>query len=535
MRKLFMSKALTMLMGLALVGAVPAHAQDYDVVLKGGRVMDPETSLDAVMNVGIKDGKIAAVTKDELSGTEIIDVNGLVVSPGFIDTHQHSLDIADGRLAAQDGTTTHMELEFGRSPVAQAYDIIEKRGGHPINYGYAASWPMRRAEVMGGFDGEATFEGLEEAFFAGGGWGTTVSDPLQEKQILALIQKDLDDGALAVGFPPAYGSGAGVKESIKLWKMAAANNVPVSVHVRYQSMLDPNSSVEAMNEMLGMAAASGAHAILCHIQLLGLSDPYMMLDVIDAGRKAGLRLTTEVYPFGVTAPPIMADYLQWENSDERIGFKWDEIRTEKTPHYTFKDKADFQRYQKENPTEFVQMEYIDESTDEGLAAMRAAVTFPGTIPAADGTPIAWEGKPEGADKLGLGSGVDVWPLPEDASGQPRTTSTHAIILGKWVREQGALTLMQAIANSSIVPAKALGSHIPQFNTKGRLQVGMDADITVFDPKTVKANANWDDVAALNDGFHHTLVNGVFILKDGEIVTDVLPGQPIRRTPKGHEE
>jgi urease alpha subunit len=119
------SGGFTMLMALALIGAVTAHAQDYDVVLKGGRVMDPETSLDAVMNVGIKGGKIAAVTEDELSGKEIIDVKGLVVSPGFIDTHQHSLDIADGRLAAQDGTTTHMELEFGRSPVAEAYDIVK--------------------------------------------------------------------------------------------------------------------------------------------------------------------------------------------------------------------------------------------------------------------------------------------------------------------------------------------------------------------------------------------------------------------------
>ena len=529
MKKLFMSKVLAMLMALALIGPVTAYAQDYDVVLKGGRVMDPETSLDAVMNVGIKGGKIAAVTEDELSGKEIIDVKGLVVSPGFIDTHQHSLDIADGRLAAQDGTTTHMELEFGRSPVAEAYDHVAKRG-HPINYGFASSWPMVRAKVMGGFEGEATWDGLTEAFVTA--WGSTVSDPEQEKQILALTQKDLDDGALAIGFPPAYGSGAGTKEAIKLWKKAAANNVPVSVHVRYQSMLDPNSSVQAMSEMLGLAAASDAHAILCHIQLLGLSDPYMMLDVIDAGRKAGLRLTTEVYPFGGTAPPISADYLKWENSDERIGFKWNEIRTEKKPHYTFKDKADFQKYQKEHPVEFVQMEYIDESTPEGLAAMRAAVTFPETIPAADGTPIAWEGKPKGADKLGLGSGVDVWPLPKDASGQPRTTCTHAIILEKWVREQGALTLMQAIANSSYVPAKALGQHIPQFNTKGRLQVGMDADITVFDPKTVKANATWDDVAALNDGFYYTIVNGVFILKDGKIDTEVLPGQPIRRTPKG---
>jgi hypothetical protein len=532
MRKLFLSKVLAMLMALALIGPVTAYAQDYDVVLKGGRVMDPETSLDAVMNVGIKGGKIAAVTEDELSGKEIIDVKGLVVSPGFIDTHQHSFDIADGRLAAQDGTTTHMELEFGRSPVAEAYDIVAKRGGHPINYGFASSWAMNRANVMTGFEGEATWDGFVEAL-APAKWGATVSNPEQEKQILALVQKDLDDGALAVGYPPAYGSGAGTKEAIKLWKKAAANNVPVSVHVRYQSMLDPNSSVEAMNEMLGMSASSGAHAILCHIQLLGLSDPYMMLDVIDAGRKAGLRLTTEVYPFGVTAPPVSADYLQWDNSDERIGFEWNEVRTEEKPHYTFKDKADFHKYQKEHPAAFVQMEYIDESTPEGLAAMRAAVTFPETIPAADGTPIAWEGKPKGADKLGLGSGVDVWPLPKDAGGQPRTTSTHAIILGKWVREQGALTLMQALANSSYVPAKALGQHIPQFNTKGRLQVGMDADITVFDPKTVKANATWDDVAALNDGFHHTLVNGVFILKDGKIDTEVLPGQQIRRTPKGH--
>lgn len=533
MRKLFMSGVLTMLMAVALIGAVTAHAQDYDVVLKGGRVMDPETSLDAVMNVGIKGGKIAAVTKDELSGKEIIDVKGLVVSPGFIDTHQHSLDIADGRLAAQDGTTTHLELEFGRSPVAEAYNIVAKRGGHPINYGFAAGWPMARAKVMAGFKGEATWDGLMEAFVTK--WGTTVSNPKQEKQILALVQKDLDDGALAVGYPPAYGSGAGVKEAINLWKKAAANNVPVSVHVRFQSMLDPDSSVQAMSEMLGLAAASGAHAILCHIQLLGLSEPTMMLDVIDAGRKAGLRLSTEVYPFGVTAPPISADYLKWDNSDARIGFKWNKIRTEDKPHCTFKDKADFQKYQKEHPGAYVQMEYIDESTPKGLAAMRAAVTFPETIPTADGTPIKWKGKPKGADKLGLGSGVDVWPLPKDAGGQPRTTSTHAIILGKWVREQGALTLMQALANSTYVPAKALGQHIPQFNTKGRLQVGMDADITVFDAKTVKANATWDEVVKLNDGFHHTIVNGAFILKDGKIDTAVLPGKPIRRSPKRHEE
>jgi N-acyl-D-amino-acid deacylase len=176
-----MSKVLTMLMALALIGAVTAHAQDYDVVLKGGRVMDPETSLDAVMNVGIKDGKIAAVTKDELSGKEIIDVKGLVVSPGFIDTHQHSLDIADGRLAAQDGTTTHMELEFGRSPVAEAYDIFEKRGGHPINYGFSTSWPMVRSKVMTGFELEPTWDGFV-ASLASAEWGSRSQIPSRKSR-----------------------------------------------------------------------------------------------------------------------------------------------------------------------------------------------------------------------------------------------------------------------------------------------------------------------------------------------------------------
>ncbi len=512
-------------LGLALC-VTPALADDYDIVLKGGRVMDPETQLDAIMNVGITGDRIMAVTTDELTGKEVIDVEGLVVAPGFIDTHQHSLDLFDGRLAAQDGVTTHIELEFGRHPVSEAYDIIKKRGGHPINYGFSAGWVSARGVIMCGVKSEATWVGLGPTFECP--WGTTVATKDQVQQLLALLQQDLDDGALGIGYPPAYGPGAGTREAFQMWQLAAANNVPVSVHVRFESMLDPNSSVTAMNEMLGYAAASGARAILCHIQLLGLSDPYLMLELIQGGRDSGLKLTTEVYPFGTSAPPISAAYMQWKNADKRIGFEWDQVRTD--AGYHFKDEADFRKMQKDSPLTFVQFEYIDETTPEGLAAMRAAVTFPNTIPSADGTPISWPGKPKNPETLGPRSGVDVWPVPsKGAEGDPRTASTHSVILGKWVRERGALTLMQAISNSSYVPSRDLGEHIPQFKTKGRLQAGMDADITVFDAETVQANATWDKIVELNTGFHYTIVNGKFILKDGEINTKILPGRQIRRS------
>lgn len=504
------------------------NALEYDVVLENGRVMDPETFLDAVKNVGIKDGKIAAVTNDKIVGKETIDVKGLVVAPGFIDTHAHSVDIIDGWLLAQDGVTTQLELEYGRHPVGEAYKYISDRG-HPLNYGFSSGWEEIRATVITGNTYKATWDGGIAAFVQP--WGVQVATDTQLEQILARLKSDIDDGALGIGYPPAYGSGAGTIEAIKMWKLAADNNVPVSVHVRYQSMIDPNSSVQAMSEMLGYAASSGAHAVLCHIQLLGLSNPYEMLDVIKAGREAGLNLTTEVYPFGVTAPPISADYLKWDNADERIGFKWNEVRTEAKPQYTFKDEADFRRWQKEKPGSFVQMQYIDESTEKGLAAMRASIVFPNTIPAADGTPINWEGKPKHSETYGLGTAAVVWPVPADAEGQPRTASTHAVMIEKWVRKHKALTLMQVIRRSSYIPASEFENEIPQFKTKGRLQVGMDADITVFKPEEVKANATWKNVGALNDGFYHTLVNGQFVLKNGEIQQNVLAGTPIRNEQK----
>lgn len=90
-----------------------AVAQEYDIVINGGRVMDPETMYDSVANVGIKEGRIAVITKNKIKGKDTIEAKGLVVAPGFIDGHQHCIEAYAYRLMLRDGRTTIMDLEFG--------------------------------------------------------------------------------------------------------------------------------------------------------------------------------------------------------------------------------------------------------------------------------------------------------------------------------------------------------------------------------------------------------------------------------------
>ncbi len=141
MRKLFFSLCL-----LTLATAVAA-AQQYDLVLEGGRVLDPETGLDAVRNVGIRDGKIIRISSEALTGRRVIKAAGLVVAPGFIDLHQHSQDLASQRVKALDGVTTALELEIGAPDVAQF--LKSKQDRSLINFGTAASHVAARALVFG--------------------------------------------------------------------------------------------------------------------------------------------------------------------------------------------------------------------------------------------------------------------------------------------------------------------------------------------------------------------------------------------------
>src|ERR1700690_1852588 len=131
---------------LLLIAMSALSAQQYDLVLANGRVMDPASGLDAIRNVAIRDGKIAAVSAAPLRGKTVVDVKGLVVSPGFIDLHSHGQTPENYRFKARDGVTTALELEVRVSPVSEWYRARE--GQALINFGATSGHIPARMAVM---------------------------------------------------------------------------------------------------------------------------------------------------------------------------------------------------------------------------------------------------------------------------------------------------------------------------------------------------------------------------------------------------
>src|SRR5271156_5160689 len=199
-------------------------AQQYELVLEGGRVMDPETGLDAVRNVGIRDGKIVRISSEALSGRRVIHAGGLVVAPGFIDLHQHGQELESQRVKALDGVTTALELEIGAPDVAQF--LKAKKGQSLIHYGTSASHVAARALVFGAAlpPGEI----LPKS-------GPATDQPATPEQIEAMMERlraELDAGGLAVGMGIQYTPGATRLEVIDIFRLAAERALPVYTHIR---------------------------------------------------------------------------------------------------------------------------------------------------------------------------------------------------------------------------------------------------------------------------------------------------------------
>jgi dihydroorotase len=116
---------------------------------------------------------------------------------------------------------------------------------------------------------------------------------------------------------------------------------------------------------------------------------------------------------------------------------------------------------------------------------------------------------------------------EAGVGHPRAAGTYARLLGKYVREEKVLTLMEAIRKSSLMPAQRLQAFSPAMRQKGRVKIGADADLAVFDPNTVIDKATYEKPAQYSEGFRDVLVGGVFVVRDGKLQSDARPGQGIR--------
>ena len=207
-----------------------AIAQDYDLVISNGRVMDPETMFDDIANVAIKGGRIVAITKEPITGGETIDASGLVVAPGFIDTHYHATDIFATKMALRDGVTTGMDLEAGSWNVKQWYDD-KAASGWQVNYGTVSSMLYSRMAVHdpeAGLSGPVDFSTIgpyvaKAASDGVPGWSLTKSSIDEMNQILAIIDEDLRQGAIGLGVPAAYMARGLLSYELFAAQRAAAN------------------------------------------------------------------------------------------------------------------------------------------------------------------------------------------------------------------------------------------------------------------------------------------------------------------------
>src|SRR5271156_3030722 len=466
---------------LLVCSASIAAAQQYDLVLEGGRVMDPETGLDAVRNVGIREGKIARIASEALSGRRVVHVVGLVVAPGFIDLHQHGQEMESQRVKALDGVTTALELEIGAPDVAQF--LKAKEGRSLIHYGTSASHAAARALVFGA--PVPAGEILPKS-------GLATDQPATPDQISLIeqhLRSELDAGGLAIGMGIQYTPGASRLEIIDTFRVAAERRVPVYTHMRSSSRVDPGSSIESVSEVIGASAITGAPLHIVHINSSCLRDAPECLSMVEGARARGLDVTTEAYPYiaGMTFINSALFNPGWQEKEG--GISYNDLVLPSTGEHLTKERFD---------------ELHNSSTPQAV--------------------LVFSNSQEVLDK------VIRHPLVMIASdgfqGHPRNAGTYSRVLAQYVREKGTVTLMDALRKMSLMPAEMLERSTPVARQKGRLQEGADADIVVFDAATISDRATFQKPMEPSVGVRYLLVAGTMVINEGKIVPDAFPGRAL---------
>ena len=466
-----------------------AIAQQYDVVLDGGRVMDPETGLDAVRNVGIRDDKIARISSEPLSGRRTIHAAGLVVAPGFIDLHQHGQELASQRVKAFDGVTTALEMEIGVADVTQ---FLQSKQGHSlIHYGTTASHVAARSLVFGaplGGGSPSAQAGISGILPKSGPATDKPATPDQVQRIEQRLRDEIDAGALGIGMGIQYTPGATRLEVIDMFRVAAERKLPVYTHIRSFGRIEPGSAIEAVEEVIGAAAISGAPLHIVHINSTCLRDTRECLLLIEGARARGLDVTTEAYPYiaGMTQINSALFNPGWR---EKLGIEYGNLVLPNTGEHL--SKARFDELHKSSEAQDV---LVFANTQE---MVDATIPNPLIMIASDG-----------------------------AEGHPRNAGTYSRVLAQYVREKKTLSLMDAIRKMSLMPAQMLDRSTPEARRKGRMQEGCDADIVVFDPQTISDRSTFENPMEPSVGVRELLVAGTMVIDEGKLVPDVYPGRAI---------
>jgi N-acyl-D-aspartate/D-glutamate deacylase len=463
---------------LSLAAVLIAVAQPYDVAINNGRVIDPESGLDAARHVGIRGTSIAVVSETPLQANRVIDARGHVVAPGFIDLHQHGQNDENYRVKALDGCTTALELEIGVSPVKRWY--AEREGKALVNFGASVGHPGARMTVM---KDTGVWLPKDNAVLK-----TATSE--EQKAIRDLIEQGLSEGGLGIGFGLNYTPKAMQEELQHVFEVAAKWQRPGFVHMRYGSDGDPGI-VASLHEVIAYSVVTGAAVHVVHIGSSSTKKFPLAISIIEAARKRGLDITTEAYPYVAGMTRIETAIFD-PGFRERLGIDYKDMLWAATGERLTAET--FEKYRRQGG-----LVATFTNTEEMIDSMMAS---PLVMIASDG-------------------------ILEKGLGHPRVAGTFARVLGRYVRERKVVSLPEAIRKMTLMPAQRLESMAPAMRNKGRIRPGADADITVFNPATVIDRSTFEKPDAPSAGIPWVLVRGTVVVDGGKVVDGVHPGQAIR--------
>ncbi len=466
-----------LLLLLSLLIRLPCFGQEAEVGILGGRVMDPASGLDAQRNLYVRDGRVLAVTDSLMPAARTIDAGGLVVAPGFVDVLAGVPAAREPqRYKVMDGVTTVLAMHGGPVDAAGWYGAL-KKAGSLVNYG--------------------TTVGHEELRRAAG--ATDPYAPATAQQLLAmraLAAAAIDSGAVGIGFGINYVPGSSYEEVLAMFEVAAARGVPAHVHSRYKGSVFPGTIVQSLQEVIAAAAVTGASAQMVHLASSAVGSMATCLEMISGARRNGVDIMADIYPYLANSTTLQSPLYDpgWQERFGGIGYG--DIMLVETGERLSAGSFEHWRQRGARVITF----FIPE--EEMVTALR----HPHVMVASDGVISGGKGHPRGA-------------------------GSFCRVVGRFVRERGWLTLMEALAKISLMPAQRLEKVAPSMRGRGRLGPGAWADITIFDPNAVIDRATFREPARYSEGVEFVLVNGRLVVDRGELVEGAAPGLPIRSDPE----
>ncbi|MGH9380771.1 MAG: N-acyl-D-amino-acid deacylase family protein [Thermoanaerobaculia bacterium] len=517
----------------------------YDVILRGGTVYDGTGAPGRQADVGIRDDRIAAIGDlEEARGRQDLDVSGLAVAPGFVNMLSWADEslLVDGRSLSDivQGVTLEVFGEgWSMGPLTPAMkdEILERQ----TDLRYDIPWTtlgeyLQHLEDRGVSTNVASFVGAGTVRIHEIGYEDREATPEELERMRGLVRQAMEEGAMGVGSSLPYipATFASTEELIALARMAGEHGGMYISHIRDEG----DGLFESIDEFLTIVRQSGARGEIYHLKAAGHENWDKLeqaIGLLEYARSEGLPVTADIYPYHASSTGltyVLPDWVQEGGHEalvERlrdpevrkrlpaemnlippkdillVGFRNPEMR-----HLTGKTLADVAAERGVSP-EVAVMDLIveDDSRIETVRFtmseenVRRKLQVPWVSLCSDAASIAPE------------------PPFTDSQPHPRAYGSFARVLGKYVREEGVLSLEGAVHRMTGLPADNL-----KLDRRGRLEPGFFADVVVFDPQTVGDRATFEQPHQLAVGVRHVFVNGTQVVRDGEH-TGATPGRFVR--------